>query len=225
MKTFRNLVLATVTVLFFGVSVAPAAAATSQYASQYSWSGYKANSSTVKSTTGYTTNAYKYYTSYNGYKPAQTTPVITKPVTKPVQVTKPVTSTPATKASITAEEQKMVNLVNKERTNNGLSALTVDSKLVKVARMKSQDMIDNNYFGHQSAKYGSPFDLMKSQGITYRYAGENLAGADTVERAHTNLMNSAGHRANILSPNFTKIGIGVVHGGPYGLMISQEFNG
>jgi uncharacterized protein YkwD len=66
---------------------------------------------------------------------------------------------------------------------------------------------------------------MKAQGITYRYAGENLAGADTVERAHTNLMNSAGHRANILNPNFTKIGVGVVHGGPYGLMISQEFNG
>ncbi|MCX8151507.1 MAG: CAP domain-containing protein [Archaeoglobaceae archaeon] len=120
---------------------------------------------------------------------------------------------------------QMVNLVNQERAKNGLQPLTIDMRIVKTARMKSQDMIAKNYFGHQSPTYGSPFDLMKSQGITYRSAGENLAGAATVERAHTILMNSAGHRANILSTKFTKIGIGIIKGGPYGLMITQHFIG
>jgi uncharacterized YkwD family protein len=128
-------------------------------------------------------------------------------------------------APITAQEQQMVNLVNQERTSRGLNALSVDMRLVKVARMKSMDMIKNNYFGHQSPVYGSPFDLLKSQGITYRAAGENLAGNSSVSAAHTSLMNSTGHRANILNTSFTKIGIGIIQGGPYGLMISQEFIG
>jgi uncharacterized YkwD family protein len=119
----------------------------------------------------------------------------------------------------------MVNLVNLERINQGLPALTLDMRLVKVGRIKSMDMIKNNYFGHQSPVYGSPYDLMKSQGITYRAAGENLAGNPSVTSAHTGLMNSPGHRANILNVNYTKIGIGIIKGGPYGLMISQEFIG
>ena len=126
---------------------------------------------------------------------------------------------------LTADEQKMINLVNQERTSRGLPALKVDMTLVKTARMKSSDMIKNGYFAHQSPTYGSPFDLMKSQGVTYRYAGENLAGASSVERAHTNLMNSPGHRANILNPNFTHIGIGIIDGGPYGKMFTQHFIG
>lgn len=128
-------------------------------------------------------------------------------------------------SGLTAMEQQMVSLVNQERTNQGLKPLLVDMKLVKVARMKSQDMIDNNYFAHQSPRYGSPFDLMRAQGITYHYAGENLAGAASVPQAHNNLMNSSGHRANILNANYTSIGIGIIQGGPYGLMISQEFTG
>ena len=79
----------------------------------------------------------------------------------------------------------------------GLAPLQVDMELVRLARLKSQDMIEHNYFSHQSPTYGSPFDMMRAAGITYRLAGENLAGAPTVERAHTSLMNSSGHRANI----------------------------
>ncbi len=86
-------------------------------------------------------------------------------------------------------------------------------------------MIDKNYTGHISPTYGSPFDMMKSMGITYSTAGENIAGAGTVDRAYTNLMNSPGHRNNILSPNYTKFGIGIIQGGPYGLMITQMFIG
>jgi len=128
-------------------------------------------------------------------------------------------------ANLTAEEQQMINLINKERTSRGLAPLTVDMKLVKTARMKSQDMVDKNYFAHQSPTYGSPFELMRSQGISYRTAGENLAGAPSVETAHRNLMNSPGHRANILNPNFTHVGVGIVNGGPYGKMFTQHFIG
>jgi uncharacterized YkwD family protein len=124
---------------------------------------------------------------------------------------------------LTVDEQKMVVLVNKERTDRGLQPLQVDMSLVKVARMKSQDMITNNYFAHQSPKYGSPFDMMKAEGIKYTFAGENIAGASTVDIAHNALMNSPGHRANILNDKYTHVGIGIVKGGPYGMMFSQEF--
>ncbi|OPX83602.1 MAG: Cysteine-rich secretory protein family protein [Pelotomaculum sp. PtaB.Bin104] len=151
-----------------------------------------------------------------------TAPTIpTTPTTPTIPATPTAPTAPTT--GLTAEEQQMVDLVNQERVKAGLQKLEVDLRLVKVARMKSQDMIDNNYFSHQSPTYGSPFDMMKSQGITYSYAGENLAGNQSVQAAHTALMNSSGHRANILNPNFNRLGIGIVQGGPYGMMFTQEF--
>jgi len=166
-------------------------------------------------------------------------PIVVKPTPAPIPVPKPTpaptpTPTPAPApssipsglpTSLTAMEQQMVNLVNQERVKQGLKPLEVDMRLVKAARLKSQDMIDKNYTSHISPTYGSPFDMLKSMGITYRTAGENIAGAGTVDRAHTSLMNSAGHRANILSPNYTKFGIGIIQGGPYGLMFTQIFMG
>lgn len=119
----------------------------------------------------------------------------------------------------------MLDLVNQERAKAGLKPLQMDLQLVKLARMKAQDMIDNRYFSHTSPTYGSPFEMMKSHGVQYRTAGENLAGAPTVDTAHNNLMNSPGHRANILNSNFSKAGIGVVSGGPYGKMFVQLFTG
>lgn len=119
----------------------------------------------------------------------------------------------------------MIELVNKERVKAGLKPLSVDLRLVELARKKSQDMIANGYFDHNSPTYGSPFDMMKKAGIEYRTAGENLAGAATVERAHEALMASEGHRRNILNPAFTHIGVGVVKGGPYGMMFTQMFIG
>ncbi|MBE3519272.1 MAG: hypothetical protein IMW97_03095 [Firmicutes bacterium] len=123
------------------------------------------------------------------------------------------------------EEAEMLELVNAERTKRGLKPLTVDFRLVELARKKSQDMIDKNYFGHYSPTYGSPFDMMKSAGIEYRLAGENLAGAPDAATAHKALMNSEGHRRNILNPGFTKIGIGAAKGGPYGIVFTQMFIG
>ncbi|MDN5346507.1 MAG: hypothetical protein PWP65_71 [Clostridia bacterium] len=126
---------------------------------------------------------------------------------------------------LTEEERQMIDLVNAERVKAGLKPLQVDMRLVVTARAKSRDMVVNNYFGHQSSTLGSPFDQMRKAGIAYRYAGENLAGAPSVTSAHKSLMNSPGHRANILNPNFTHIGIGIVSGGPYGKMFTQHFIG
>lgn len=132
---------------------------------------------------------------------------------------------PEPSPGINADEQTMLNLVNQERAKAGLKALQMDSNLVKLARMKARDMIDKGYFSHNSPTYGSPFEMMKTYGIRYSYAGENLAGAPSVSSAHTNLMNSPGHRANILNRNYSKVGIGVVSGGPYGKMFVQMFTG
>ncbi|MDP2856425.1 MAG: CAP domain-containing protein [Bacillota bacterium] len=141
----------------------------------------------------------------------------------PAAVPAPSPSPAAT--AMTAEEQLMLALVNQERTKLGLSVLKPDMRLVLLARQKSQDMINKNYFSHTSSTYGSPFDMMRKAEITYRTAGENLAGSYSVESAHTALMRSDGHRRNILNPAFTHIGIGIVRGGTYGLMFTQMFIG
>lgn len=125
--------------------------------------------------------------------------------------------------ALTAQEQEMLNLVNQARSQANVPALQVDMELTKMARIKSQDMINNNYFSHYSPKYGSPFDMMKAFGINYVYAGENIAGNQTVQAAHNALMNSPGHRKNILSTNYTHIGIGIQKGGQYGNMFTQDF--
>lgn len=122
-------------------------------------------------------------------------------------------------------EAETVRLVNEERAKAGLAPLVVDPELTRLARLKSADMIEKNYFSHYSPTYGSPFDMMKAAGISYRIAGENLAGARSVISAHEGLMASSGHRANILREAFTHIGVGVVRGGPYGYMFTQMFIG
>lgn len=126
-------------------------------------------------------------------------------------------------ATLTDAEQQMLKLVNDARSQNGLKPLKVDIQLCNVARIKSQDMIDNNYFSHSSPKYGNPFDMIKSFGISFVQAGENIAGNQNVQNAENALMNSPGHRKNILSPDFTHIGIGIRNGGPYGNMFTQQF--
>src|SRR5699024_7945689 len=113
-------------------------------------------------------------------------------------------------------EQKVVELTNKERSKNGLPALKTDVELSKVAREKSNDMMKNKYFSHDSPTYGSPFDMMKQFGIKYSAAGENIAmGQRTPEEVVKGWMNSDGHRANILNKNFTHIGVGYVENGNY----------
>lgn len=110
---------------------------------------------------------------------------------------------------LTADEQKLINLINSERIKAGLKPLAIDYNLSRVARIKSEDMRANNYFSHTSPTYGSPFQMMKDFGITYRSAAENIARTYSVESAHNGFMNSEGHRKNILTPGFTHVGVGI----------------
>jgi len=119
-------------------------------------------------------------------------------------------------SSQTAFENKVLELVNEERAKNGLSALQMDESVRKVARVKSSDMSKNNYFSHTSPTYGTPFEMLKSYGISYKSAGENIAqGYTSPEAVVKGWMNSSGHRANILNASYTHIGIGYEADGNY----------
>lgn len=120
-------------------------------------------------------------------------------------------------------EARMLVLVNEERTARGLKPLVTDPEMTQVARAHSRDMFARGYFAHYTPEGIDPFQRMDKAGVKYRAAGENLALAKTVEMAHRNLMNSPGHKANILNPLYGRLGIGILDGGYYGLMISQEF--
>jgi uncharacterized protein YkwD len=120
-------------------------------------------------------------------------------------------------------EKRMLDLVNAERVANGLQPLAPDPELTEVARRHSADMFARGYFAHDTPEGLSPFDRMKAANVRFLTAGENLALAPTLSVAHTGLMNSPGHRANILRPQFGRVGIGIMDGGMRGLMVSQEF--
>lgn len=157
-------------------------------------------------------------------QPTQTTPATTpakapstaqEPAKAPTTTTAPApTQAPAaTTGSVNEFEKKVFELVNQERAKAGLKALQLDTKLSEVARAKSADMKNKGYFSHQSPTYGSPFDMMKQFGITYKTAGENIAkGQKTPEEVMKAWMNSDGHRKNIMSADFTHIGVGYVDG-------------
>lgn len=120
-------------------------------------------------------------------------------------------------------EQRMLQLVNTERVKRGLPALQYDPELTQVARAHSVDMFARGYFSHYTPENKDPFDRMKASGVEFVTAGENLALGRTLSICHTGLMNSPGHRANILNKSFGRLGIGIIDGGFHGLMISQEF--
>jgi uncharacterized YkwD family protein/spore coat assembly protein SafA len=111
-------------------------------------------------------------------------------------------------------EQQVLQLVNQERSKQGLPALKMDWELQRTARVKSCDMAQKGYFSHTSPTYGSPFDMMKQFGINYRAAGENIAkGQRTPAEVMQAWMNSPGHRENILKRDFTHIGVGYCESG------------
>lgn len=120
-------------------------------------------------------------------------------------------------------ETAMLELVNRERTQKGLSTLTVDTRLVALARAKSRDMFARNYFAHPNPDGKTVANHMEQARIEYRIVGENLAYAPDTQTAHSGLMNSPGHKANILDPEFHRVGIGVINGGIYGKMYTQVF--
>lgn len=150
-----------------------------------------------------------------------------KPDVEPDVPSKPDTDTPITNPDnsnnnsttnptreYTQFQQEVVDLVNKERSSRGLKPVVFNSELSKVATIKSQDMIDKNYFDHNSPTYGSPFEMMREFGVAYTSAGENIAmGQKTPQQVMNSWMNSDGHRKNILSPDFTELGVGIYSNG------------
>lgn len=121
-------------------------------------------------------------------------------------------------------ENEVIRLVNVQRSNNGLAPLTANWQLSRMARVKSQDMINKNYFSHQSPTYGSPFDMMKAFGFKFYAAGENIAyGQPTPQAVMNAWMNSSGHRANILNPNYNQIGVGAAKTSSGVIYWTQEF--
>lgn len=128
-------------------------------------------------------------------------------------------------SGLSSDELEVFNLINTQRTNNGLKALKIDSEVQTVARVKAKDMVDNNYFSHTSPTYGSPFNMLNSFKVSYNTAGENIAGNSSNSAAVTAWMNSSGHKANILNSSFNYTGIGVVKGSKYGKIYVQMFIG
>jgi uncharacterized protein YkwD len=158
-------------------------------------------------------------------------PVFTEALKRAMYNTKTVVSEEAVKLPFTISvykarpdlEAQMLILVNNERLKNGLKPVKADPEIAVVAHKHSADMFKRGYFSHYTPEGKTPFDRMKAGGISFLTAGENLALAQTLSIAHTGLMNSPGHRANILNPSFGRLGIGILDGGIYGLMITQNF--
>lgn len=120
-------------------------------------------------------------------------------------------------------EAQMLILINRERARRNLGLLKADPELRVVARVHSMDMFKRGYFSHQNPEGKGPFDRIRKARISFRTAGENLALSPNLKTAHTGLMESPGHKANILHPAFGRVGIGILDGGMYGIMVTQNF--
>ena len=126
---------------------------------------------------------------------------------------------------LTVDEKEVLDLINAEREKVGLKALTIDKEVQNVARLKAKDMVDNNYFSHTSPKYNSPFDMLKNFKVSYRTAGENIAGNSSNVAAVNAWMNSEGHKENILNTAYNYTGIAVIKSPVYGKIFVQMFIG
>ena len=161
----------------------------------------------------------KYVCQTGVWKPGISGSITVPDVQKPETESKPESGTVQTGSG----QAQVVRLVNQERAAAGLGSLASDSQLTAVAQRKAEDMAKNGYFSHTSPTYGSAFDMLKAAGISYRTAGENIAkGQKTAETVMNGWMNSSGHRANILSSGYTRIGVGYAvdgSGTPYWVQI------
>ncbi|NLX64989.1 MAG: SH3 domain-containing protein [Clostridiaceae bacterium] len=153
------------------------------------------------------------------------TPAPSKPSTpaSPSPAATPVPSTDKQEGDLSPDEKKLLDLINAERAKSNLSPLIADPELMKVARIKANDMTKNNYFSHYSPTYGSPFDMMRQFGITFKAAAENIAGNSTIEGAVSSWMKSEGHRSNIMNSNYNYTGIGISKSNKYGYVFVQMF--
>ena len=123
---------------------------------------------------------------------------------------------PQVSDTVLSYENEVIRLVNEIRAENGLKPLTANWELSRIARYKSEDMSNNRYFSHTSPTYGTPFQMIKAFGLSYRSAGENIAYGQRTPAVVVNAwMNSSGHRANILNASYTQIGVGYCASGNY----------
>jgi uncharacterized protein YkwD len=120
-------------------------------------------------------------------------------------------------------ESEMLQMINYERAKEGLRPLVADPDMTQVAREHSDDMFERGYFSHYTPENVSPFDRMKQVNLKYIHAGENVSMAPTLASSHRGLMKSPGHRENIMKPSFGRVGIGIMDGGRYGIMVTQDF--
>lgn len=153
---------------------------------------------------------------------ATTTPTATASNTPSTNTNNTSTVSTSNQTNTAALEAEMLTLINNERKSKGLKPLQRHSSLAGVAKQKSNDMVAKNYFAHNSPTYGNFYEMVRNAGITYSQVGENLAKARDVKKAHIMLMGSEGHRNNILSSNFTHIGIGITYD-TNGIVITQLF--
>lgn len=128
-----------------------------------------------------------------------------------------------TNTNITSDINIILNLINKARTENNLQVLTLDKTLTNISQLKAKDMVENNYFSHTSKKYGDPFTMMQSFGISYKKAGENIAGNPSIQNAVTSWLKSSTHKKNILLPSYNYVGIGTSKSATYGNIIVVMF--
>ncbi len=126
---------------------------------------------------------------------------------------------------LSENEKKLLSLINDERKKNNLSELVIDENLQNVARLKAKDLVENNYFSHISPSFGTPFEMLKNNGITYKTASENIAGNSSIEGAVSSWMNSDSHKKNILSNDFNYTGLAVVDSIAYGNIVVEFFVG
>lgn len=143
---------------------------------------------------------------------------------EPIQTVE-IESNPAVESTLSVEEQEFFNKINELRVKNSLPELKIDDNVENVARLKAQDLAENNYFSHTSDKYGTPFEMLTTSSVNYKTASENIAGNSTIDGAINSWMNSDSHKNNILSTDFNYTGVAVVHSNTYGKILVQFFVG
>lgn len=155
--------------------------------------------------------------------PQQTAAPSALPTAKPTATRAPSSDDDYTTDSISMQEQTAWNLLNADRTANGLSALPLDAELSRIARIKAEDMRYNGYFAHQSPTYGSPSEMLRHFGYAFAAAGENIAHHANITKAQAAFMSSDGHRRNILSSSWTRVGIGICYDAQGYVYVTQLF--
>ncbi|WP_431088373.1 CAP domain-containing protein [Paenibacillus sp. 8b26] len=230
----KTLVMGSLTAMLSAGFIVPASASPADDLSTQLQQWFQNNGYTVNNSNGTTTITKTVIQDWPGQDKAKTNttnPSSDKQVAKPANSkdSQPVTNKPsktqntnsgaAQSAGSSAQLSKsqfaaeVVKLVNNERSQKGLSPLASNAKLTEVALAKAKDMSTNNYFSHTSPTYGSPFDMMKKFGVSYTYAGENIAmGQQTPQEVMKAWMNSQGHRENILKAEYTQIGVAYYNG-------------